>query len=75
MIEASEGGTMDGVSGLGGIAGLNTQNGVIKECSFTGQLYGQSYLGGIVSRNEGEIDQCRIEPAAGISMSVRGSGS
>ncbi len=75
IIEASEGGTMDGVSGLGGIAGLNTRNGVIKECSFTGQIYGQSYLGGIVSRNEGEINQCRIEPAAGISMAVRGSGS
>lgn len=75
IIEASEGGTMDGVSGLGGIAGLNVQSGIIRKCSFTGQLNGQSYLGGIASRNEGEIELCRVEPLAGISVAVSGSGS
>jgi M6 family metalloprotease-like protein/uncharacterized repeat protein (TIGR02543 family) len=48
---------------VGGIASTNTVDGVIKDCSFSGEVntsfvYGSISIGGIVSENQGNISNC-----------------
>lgn len=68
-------GSIGGQSNYGGIAGLNTNEGRIAGCTLDGQISGESYLGGIVVRNESIIEGCTVKNSAGAGESaVIGSG-
>lgn len=58
-----------GKSNYGGIAGLNTNEGKITEnCKLDGQISGESYLGGIVARNESVIEGCEVNYSGGSAI-------
>ncbi len=49
---------MKGKSYVGGVAGLNTFEGVISNSSSKGKIYGEHYAGGIAGQNLGTILSC-----------------
>ena len=51
-------GLINGISDVGGIAGINGSSGIILSCSVYGGVYGESGVGGIVGNNSGTILQC-----------------
>ncbi|MEG2256664.1 MAG: prepilin-type N-terminal cleavage/methylation domain-containing protein [Lachnospiraceae bacterium] len=67
-------GTLNGENYIGGVVGLNKPLGTINNCRLNGQIYGNSNLGGMVSRNEGKITGCTVAQATGIQAVVIGNG-
>ena len=67
--------SVSGVSYYGGIAGLNTNDGTIKDCHLNGQISGEGHLGGIVVCNESVIQNCTVgNYSAGNESAVIGDG-
>lgn len=71
--------TVDSASGknnYGGIAGLNTNEGLIWDCTLDGQISGEDGLGGIVMCNESKIEECTVQYSGSSGESaVVGTGS
>lgn len=51
-------GIVSGVDCIGGIVGLNMENGVIENCSSNGSIYGNHFVGGIAGNNSGIVKNC-----------------
>lgn len=62
-------GTVTGTSQVGGMAGVNTTNGVISGCTVTGSVYGDHFIGGIVGSNDGVVTGCSNLSAVNTTVS------
>ncbi len=51
-------GNTSGIKCVGGIAGVNTETGIINGCSFSGETSGEHRVGGIAGENRGIITAC-----------------
>ena len=51
-------GKINGADHVGGIAGINTETGVISGCSVNGTIHGNHFVGGIAGENHGNILSC-----------------
>lgn len=51
-------GTATGTTEVGGIAGVNTADGVISGCTVSGSVYGDHFIGGVTGRNDGVVTGC-----------------
>jgi septation ring formation regulator EzrA len=67
-------GTVDGVTNVGGVAGLNEESGNITQCGAGGTVDGTSIVGGIVGENLGTVtgaqndgDVCTLSADRGIT--------
>lgn len=62
-------GTVTGTSQVGGMAGVNTADGVISGCTVTGSVYGDHFIGGIVGSNDGVVTGCSNLSAVNTTVS------
>ena len=51
-------GSVSGADKIGGIAGVNTSEGVIIYCKSKGVVFGSHFVGGIAGENQGVIEEC-----------------
>ena len=51
-------GTVTGTTQVGGMAGVNTADGVISGCTVSGSVYGNHFIGGLTGRNDGVVTGC-----------------
>lgn len=51
-------GTVSGTTQVGGMAGVNTADGVISGCTVSGSVYGDHFIGGMTGRNDGVVTGC-----------------
>lgn len=62
-------GTVTGTSQVGGMAGVNTADGVISGCTVSGSVYGDHFIGGIVGSNDGVVTGCNNLSAVNTTVS------
>ena len=56
-------GKISGTDYVGGIAGINTDTGVITDCRVNGTIHGTHFVGGIAGSNSGKILSCSNQAA------------
>ncbi|MDL2258211.1 hypothetical protein LJC42_03505 [Eubacteriales bacterium OttesenSCG-928-K08] len=66
-------GTLNATQNLGGIAGLNSQTGIIRNCENQASITGETSVGGIVGKNEGAL--FGNKNYGGINSTNMGAGS
>ena len=76
-------GSVTGKDNVGGIAGTNTAEGIIRDCIGNAEVSGENNVGGIVGKNEGSVIRCatktdgKTESGSGTADkgSVAGTGT
>lgn len=59
IVNCSFEGKVTGVENVGGIAGYNTETGIISACNSIGFYNGEHSVGGIVGKNDGVVNACQ----------------
>lgn len=67
-VEYCTAGSASGKNNYGGIVGLNTNDGIITDCTLDGQISGVGYLGGMAARNESVIERCEVSYSGGSAV-------
>lgn len=62
-------GTVTGTTQVGGMAGVNTADGVISGCTVSGSVYGSHFIGGITGDNDGVVSGCNNLAAVNTTVS------